>query len=1153
MKLISVYVMLFAGIIGYKPLMAQYTQGKESLIAPSPTVAALAKFGQIPVGYNTGIPKISIPLYTIKCGDLTWPISMDYHAGGIRVNDVASWVGLGWSLNAGGAINIAVQGGKDNYPRINMIPFEDLESTEPYSTEVLQDLLNGGDTEPDIYNYQLGTYAGQFMVDLRDPNSNVYNVNGSKDITFDVLYLGSPIGLSAKDQFGTKYSFESIQEQTSNTAQYYKYNFGTNSFTTYPDNHFYGSTIVTAVPLAKMVNANKTDSIVFSYNRMYEDYYSQMNGSLCWGMSSSRTGWTEYINPFPNISKAPYYPDNYFKVKKQSMTRKVSTIVASNGIRIVLTAGATRTDLNHLSTSDDAQKGKSLDKIEIYDANNQLIKKWEFVYDYFIPYITNPDDNATNYRLKLVGLKEYGSTSASPQMYTFKYYGDASGEPKLPYRNSFSGQDYWGYCNKLVTAPDAANFKKAFPNISNFPFTEFYRVNTTYSTVHQSISYIEGENKDPNESFLSAYSLKQITYPTGGNTTFEYESNISSFMYNGDWTNQMGGGQRIKKITNNPLKGAPSIKNYFYTDENGSSTGEITNIPKPARQKVWQVTGRDNPLTAPDYNSSASLDQSYLELKSDCSSPLFTSIGSVLTYGSVTETSSDGKTVYNYFKRGYHDESIDFHEEFLNYWGVDVLPYNVLGFVLRNDDLEPAGFDLLGSRQDDILTEERGYWGTYYKHGTLKKKEIYNNSNQLVFEESYEYKDLNQKKITGLRAYKNPDISSWRYNITNLHGILSPTYITNTYCTLVGLCQLTSKSTTHYDVTGGSPLVTKEEYTYDDDNLLIQTKSVNSTYDTITIINRYPSAINTGIYSTMKQRNMLNYPIEIISKKNNVLTGSLLNTYQQVTGSNSFQMLLPAKVYQSKLVAPQASFTPFNGTVLDPGYQSSPDVEYLSYNTFGRASEIKSRNGFSTSYLWGYANQYPIAECANATVNDMGYHSFEASEWNGWSIGNANAVSTDALTGHRSLSMANNNYLGKSNLNPAKTYILSLWAKNGVPNNNGHNGATLVVVDNADWKTGPTINGWTYLEKEMTGVNDMSIRSSNALVDELRIYPKGSPMTTYTFNPLVGMTSMNDWKNTITYYEYDSFGRLSIVRDQDKNILKKVCYNYAGQPVNCNP
>src|SRR5690348_14728300 len=68
----------------------------------SPNAASLGKYGDIPVSYHTGLPQISIPIYTIESGSLKLPISLSYHASGLKVQEQASWVGAGWALNAGG-------------------------------------------------------------------------------------------------------------------------------------------------------------------------------------------------------------------------------------------------------------------------------------------------------------------------------------------------------------------------------------------------------------------------------------------------------------------------------------------------------------------------------------------------------------------------------------------------------------------------------------------------------------------------------------------------------------------------------------------------------------------------------------------------------------------------------------------------------------------------------------------------------------------------------------------------------------------------------------------------------------------------------------------------------------------------------------------
>lgn len=81
-------------------------------------------------------------------------------------------------------------------------------------------------------------------------------------------------------------------------------------------------------------------------------------------------------------------------------------------------------------------------------------------------------------------------------------------------------------------------------------------------------------------------------------------------------------------------------------------------------------------------------------------------------------------------------------------------------------------------------------------------------------------------------------------------------------------------------------------------------------------------------------------------------------------------------------------------------------------------------------------------------------------------------------------------------------------------------------------------------------VSDGTINSVIGLLRNDRNFKK-SQINSYTYQPLVGMTSQTDPRGVTEFYEYDSFGRLSAVKDFEGNIIKTYCYNYAGQQVEC--
>ena len=111
-----------------------YEQLLKNTTPHSPQAEAIEKNANYSVDYSTGVPSISIPLYEIKVGNYTLPISINYHASGIKVQDMATPVGLGWTLNAGGVVNKQVRG-TDDHLTGNSLDLEYISEAESITSE----------------------------------------------------------------------------------------------------------------------------------------------------------------------------------------------------------------------------------------------------------------------------------------------------------------------------------------------------------------------------------------------------------------------------------------------------------------------------------------------------------------------------------------------------------------------------------------------------------------------------------------------------------------------------------------------------------------------------------------------------------------------------------------------------------------------------------------------------------------------------------------------------------------------------------------------------------------------------------------------------------------------------------------------------------
>ena len=181
---------VFALLMSALPTFGQAVNNQiKDVVMPSANAASLGKYGDIPVGYYTGIPSIGVPIHTVQEGAVSLPISLSYHAGGVKVGEPNSWVGLGWSLSAGGIISRTVQGKADEsvngYFAIgrsiglsgdSCITVNNSSGTTLPDAQFGTDIANGQkDGEPDMFNFSIGGYSGKFYIDADMTNDNMTN------------------------------------------------------------------------------------------------------------------------------------------------------------------------------------------------------------------------------------------------------------------------------------------------------------------------------------------------------------------------------------------------------------------------------------------------------------------------------------------------------------------------------------------------------------------------------------------------------------------------------------------------------------------------------------------------------------------------------------------------------------------------------------------------------------------------------------------------------------------------------------------------------------------------------------------------------------------------------------------------------------------
>jgi hypothetical protein len=270
------------------------------------------------------------------------------------------------------------------------------------------------------------------------------------------------------------------------------------------------------------------------------------------------------------------------------------------------------------------------------------------------------------------------------------------------------------------------------------------------------------------------------------------------------------------------------------------------------------------------------------------------------------------------------------------------------------------------------------------------------------------------------------------------------------------------------------------------------------------------------------------------------VTGANLSKYKPLTAG----VMVMDKQYRLDQTGPVGDFQPYsvngNSTTLDSRYRQM--ISFDSYDNSNNIAQYTPVDQIPVSIIWDYINHYPVAQAKNAIVTDIAFTSFEADGNGNWNVTSSTRDSINFFTGKKSYNLSSGS-INKTGLVSGRVYMVTYWSRNGSYSISG--GTTTS-------RTGRVVNGWTYYEQTVTTTSTTITITGSGNIDELRLYPQAAQMTSYTYSPLAGVTTMNDLNSEISYYEYDSLQRLRNVKDYQGNILNNFQYNYAKSCTSCN-
>ncbi len=1123
------------------------------------------------VNLYDGTAGVTIPIYEYSIAGLNLGVSLGYDTHGIKVDQTSSQVGLGWDLGAGGTITRQINGIPDELVRFQSGVYDTrgkwMNSNANTSQEGEYDVFSASFGGRSIhfhiwYNGSEGLVA-KVSPDIPGLKVNLYLENRN---TGDILPFGRADGQIDKSKSEKQLMIEIVDEH--NNA--FLFSRG-NLKKEIPEPEYMQDWSIKFQPATEWWP--ETWDLVRVVTR-YQDTIKYTYGY------NSDVSYPLYKNEELRVSSVAYSHFDYrigdwvpeadgIKVIKNEMKMwegdisYLSKIEYPNGVQVLFDMpAANRYDLYGANPVSKITIKHALDN----NIGNSLTYKFNYAYFHtpsssvpaaevsfdpnsynsYLGSYGNQNDMANAFRLKLRSIERTGTDGSTTEpYYSFDYNSTA-----LPARLSPS-KDYFGYYNGQASVFNVVNgasstYWSTRTNLQGLGVSK-----QTYNDARGTITF--GVDRTPSLAYCKAGILQKITNAGGGTIELFYKDHVLTNPANG-----LIGFSYIGTTTNN----MPAI--LASPDLEGSTANDGLCIDKVI---VKDGVNPDNTTTEQyEYEGGQRFYPGghfwYVYDMDFTHAPFVTGkeyLNSFVNPMEFINGSNHGYTYATIRKYGYNNAllgSTRYHFTNLMLEGTSTERSNLEFFSEGNVTNSYIPFQNLNTYDfsNPLYYQFSAQNFCTYRMGKVLEEESYDHYGVLTAKTAYTYNDLGTDHNTlALYSAVGSNVSSYfRGYDGGYFSFTSAPYL------------LAGKTATIYTGTGNSSSTVN--YTYNEHWLLNTERTTDYLGRQLTKLYTY-----TSLNPTYGGSNIPNETgaLPIYYNYNNFISDYDLptgvKTFKTINGTeyclgatrNDYKerTFFAYRTSGHNYYRPYKTYTMLNEQPFPlSSYPQGEQVvnEITKYDSRNNIIEVKyeDKDLYACS-VWDTRIGKKIAAVRNAKYDQIAYTSFEGNTFapmgvpdenkGNWDfdpqrlVYNATIATGGAMTGKYCYSLTGGSAITSVNaLESGKDYVLSFWADAPPTVTSGARGTLPLqqLTQIGNWKL------YTIMVPG-TGSNTVNISTAGAdiRIDELRLHPADATMTTTTYEPMFGPSSMCDARNNIIYTEYDAMGRATTTRDINGNIL----------------